>query len=257
MRLDQYLVHANIARSRTLAAKMVEGGHISVNGKPTTKPAQKLREGDRVRVRRSDLTEYVSRAGHKLAGALDAFPEISITGKVCLDAGASTGGFTDVLLRRGARRVAAVDVGHDQLVDEIRHHPSVDVYEGMNVRHMSPDDIGGQVELTVSDLSFISLTKVVQPLAEATAPGGDLLLMVKPQFEVGPAKIGKGGVVTDPLARAEAVQGVKQAAQEVGLIVMGEKESPLPGQDGNLEFFLWCRKPAQSAEGSGRSEHRG
>ena len=138
-------------------------------------------------------------------------------------------------------------VGHVQLVDEIRHHPAVDVYEGMNVRHMSPADIGGQVDLTVSDLSFISLTKVVGPLAEATAPGGDLLLMVKPQFEVGPAKIGKGGVVTDLAARAEAVQLVRQAAQEAGLLVKGEQESPLPGQDGNLEFFLWCQKPVQDA----------
>lgn len=246
MRLDQYMVQAKIARSRTLAAKMVEGGHISVNGRTVTKPAQKLKEGDRVRVRRSELTEYVSRAGHKLAGALDAFPEITVAGKFCLDAGASTGGFTDVLLRRGASRVAAVDVGHDQLVEQIRNHPAVDVYEGMNVRHMSPDDIGGQVALTVSDLSFISLTKVVEPLAQATAAGGDLLLMVKPQFEVGPARIGKGGVVTDPEVRADAVASVRAAAQDAGLLVLGEQESPLPGQDGNVEFFLWCRKPTEN-----------
>lgn len=245
MRLDQYMVQAKIARSRTLAAKMVEGGHISVNGRTVTKPAQKLKQGDRVRVRRSELTEYVSRAGHKLAGALDAFPEITVAGKFCLDAGASTGGFTDVLLRRGASRVAAVDVGHDQLVEQIRNHPAVDVYEGMNVRHMSPEDIGGQVALTVSDLSFISLTKVVEPLARATAAGGDLLLMVKPQFEVGPARIGKGGVVTDPEARADAVASVRAAAQDAGLLVLGEQESPLPGQDGNVEFFLWCRKPGE------------
>ena len=243
MRLDQYMVQAKIARSRTLAAKMVEGGHISVNGRTVTKPAQKLKQGDRVRVRRSELTEYVSRAGHKLAGALDAFPEITVAGKFCLDAGASTGGFTDVLLRRGASRVAAVDVGHDQLVEQIRNHPSVDVYEGMNVRYMRPEDIGGQVALTVSDLSFISLTKVVEPLARATSAGGDLLFMVKPQFEVGPARIGKGGVVTDPEARADAVASVRAAAQDAGLPVLGEQESPLPGQDGNVEFFLWCRKP--------------
>ena len=243
MRLDQYMVQAKIARSRTLAAKMVEGGHISVNGRTVTKPAQKLKQGDRVRVRRSELTEYVSRAGHKLAGALEAFPESTVAGKFCLDAGASTGGFTDVLLRRGASRVAAVDVGHDQLVEQIRNHPSVDVYEGMNVRHMSPEDIGGQVALTVSDLSFISLTKVVEPLARATAAGGDLLLMVKPQFEVGPARIGKGGVVTDPEVRADAVASVRAAVQDAGLLVLGEQESPLPGQDGNVEFFLWCRKP--------------
>lgn len=246
MRLDLYMVQAGIAKSRTLAAKMVAGGYISVNGTVVIKPALKLREGDRVRVCRSELTEYVSRAGHKLAGALDAFPEIVVQGRFCLDAGASTGGFTDVLLRRGAQRVAAVDVGHGQLVDEIRNHPHVDVYEGMNVRHMSPADIGGPVELTLSDLSFISLTKVVEPLAAATAVGGDLLLMVKPQFEVGPSRLGKGGVVTDPAARLEAVANVRAAAQDAGLLVAGQKESPLPGQDGNLEYFLWCQKLDES-----------
>lgn len=246
MRLDQYMVQAGIARSRTLAAKLIETGHISVNGNPTQKASYKVHEGDRVSVHRSDLTAYVSRAGHKLAGALDAFPSITVAGKRCLDAGASTGGFTDVLLRRGASLVAAVDVGHNQLAPEIRNHPDVAVYEGLNVRHITPEDIGGQVDLTVSDLSFISLTKVVGPLAEATAPGGDLLLMVKPQFEVGPSRIGKGGVVTDPIARAEAVAGVRSAAQEAGLEVLGEEKSALPGQDGNVEFFLWCRKPQVS-----------
>lgn len=242
------MVQASIARSRTLAAKMIAAGHISVNGAIVTKAAHKLREGDTVSVTRSDLTEYVSRAGHKLAGALDAFPQISVSGKRCLDAGASTGGFTDVLLRRGAAHVAAVDVGHDQLVPELRVHPAVSVYEGMNVRHMDPADIGGQVELTVSDLSFISLTKVVEPLARATAPGGDLLLMVKPQFEVGPARIGRGGVVTDPEARADAVASVRASAEAAGLEVLGQEESPLPGQDGNLEFFLWCHKPKTQGE---------
>lgn len=245
MRLDQYMVLAGIARSRTLAAKLIEAGHISLNGKTAKKTSHKVREGDKVRVHRSELTEYVSRAGHKLAGALKAFPNITVEGKRCLDAGASTGGFTDVLLRRGASWVAAVDVGHDQLVPEIRNHPAVAVYEGMNVRHMSPEDIGGPVELTVSDLSFISLTKVVGPLAGATAPGGDLLLMVKPQFEVGTARIGKGGIVTDPAARAEAVARVRASAEAVGLEILGEETSPLPGQDGNVEFFLWCRKPLE------------
>lgn len=245
MRLDHYMVQASIARSRTLAAKMIDAGHISVNGTTVTKAAHKLREGDTVSVTRSDLTEYVSRAGHKLAGALNVFPQITVEGKRCLDAGASTGGFTDVLLRRGAAHVAAVDVGHDQLVPELRAHPAVSVYEGMNVRHMDPADIGGQVELTVSDLSFISLTKVVEPLAAVTAPGGDLLLMVKPQFEVGPARIGKGGVVTDPEARADAVSAVRASAEATGLTVLGQEESLLPGQDGNVEFFLWCRKPVE------------
>ncbi|MDO4898916.1 MAG: TlyA family RNA methyltransferase [Rothia sp. (in: high G+C Gram-positive bacteria)] len=243
MRLDHYMVQAGIARSRTLAIKMIDTQLVRVNGRPATKAGQKLREGDKVSVTRSELTEYVSRAGHKLAGALDAFTEISVEGKRCLDAGASTGGFTDVLLRRGATLVAAVDVGHSQLVPELRKHRRVDVYEGLNVRHLKPEDIGGQVDLTVSDLSFISLTKVIEPLAAATVAGGDLVLMVKPQFEVGSARIGKGGVVTDPQARAEAVASLRNCAEENGLIVCGEKESRLPGADGNIEYFIWCHKP--------------
>lgn len=243
MRLDQYMVQAGITRSRTLAAKMIEAGHISVNGRSVQKAAHRVREGDCVSVRRSKLTEYVSRAGHKLAGALDAFPTISVAGKRCLDAGASTGGFTDVLLHRGASWVAAVDVGHGQLVPEIRHHPAVAVYEGMNVRYLRPQDIGGQVQLTVADLSFISLTKVIEPLTQVTVPGGDLLLMVKPQFEVGPDRIDRKGVVTDPRAQSEAVARVRLAAQDLGIHIRGEARSPLPGQEGNVEFFLWCQKP--------------
>lgn len=174
MRLDHYMVQAGIARSRTLAIKMIDADLVNVNGQPATKAGQKVREGDTVSITRSELTEYVSRAGHKLAGALDTFTGITVEGKRCLDAGASTGGFTDVLLRRGATLVAAVDVGHSQLVPELREHPKVDVYEGMNVRHMDSEDIGGQVDLTVTDLSFISLTKVLEPLAEVTRAGGDL-----------------------------------------------------------------------------------
>lgn len=243
MRLDLYLVQAQIAPSRTLAAKLIEGGYVSLNGQKVGKPAHKVKEGDQVRVYQNNLTEYVSRAGHKLAGALDAFPQIQVQGRHCLDAGASTGGFTDVLLRRGARQVAAVDVGHDQLVESIRQNPAVLVYEGMNVRYLKPEQIGGQVQLTVSDLSFISLTKVLEPLAEATEAGGDLLVMVKPQFELGPALLGKGGVVTDPQLRAQALEKVKAKARELGLIIAGEAQSPLPGQDGNQETFLWLRRP--------------
>ena len=193
-------------------------------------------------MRPSELTEYVSRAGHKLAGALDAFPDIQVEGKRCLDAGASTGGFTDVLLRRGASHVAAVDVGHGQLVDSLRHSERVSVYEGLNVRYLKPEDICGEVELTVSDLSFISLTLVMEALARATVSGGDLVLMVKPQFEVGQHRIGRGGVVQDESARREAVQKVHASAEEHGLSVIDTVPSPLPGQDGNVEYFLWCRR---------------
>ena len=195
MRLDKYLVEAGFVSSRTLAAKLIAAGDVQVNGKVARKASMLVGPEDTLYVRQSELTEYVSRAGHKLAGALDAFPEIEVEGKRCLDAGASTGGFTDVLLRRGAAHVAAVDVGHGQLVDTLREEPRVGVYEGLNVRYMKPEDIGGQVELTVSDLSFISLTLVMEALANATETGGDLVLMVKPQFEVGKHRIGRGGVV--------------------------------------------------------------
>lgn len=182
MRLDKYLVEAGFVSSRTLAAKLIAAGDVQVNGKAARKASMIVGPEDTLYVRQSELTEYVSRAGHKLAGALDAFPDIEVEGKRCLDAGASTGGFTDVLLRRGAAHVAAVDVGHGQLVDALREEPRVGVYEGLNVRYMKPEDIGGQVELTVSDLSFISLTLVMEALANATETGGDLVLMVKPQF---------------------------------------------------------------------------
>lgn len=246
MRLDLYLVKAKILPSRTLAAKMIAAGYVKVNGQVTTKAASKLAQGDTVSLIRNDLNLYASRAGHKLAGALQAFPQIQVEGKDCLDAGASTGGFTDLLLQAGAARVAAVDVGHDQLIDRLRQDPRVEVYEGMNVRYMQPQDIGGPKDLTVSDLSFISLTKVMEALAAATRPGGDLLLMVKPQFEVGPAKIGKGGVVTDPQARAQALESVQASALQAGLIVAGSAPSPLHGQDGNQEYFLWCQQPSPS-----------
>ena len=160
MRLDKYLVEAGFVSSRTLAAKLIAARDVQVNGKVARKASMLVGPEDTLYVRQSELTEYVSRAGHKLAGALDAFPDIEVEGKRCLDAGASTGGFTDVLLRRGAAHVAAVDVGHGQLVDALREEPRVGVYEGLNVRYMKPEDIGGQVELTVSDLSFISLTLV-------------------------------------------------------------------------------------------------
>ena len=159
-RLDKYLVEAGFVSSRTLAAKLIAAGDVQVNGKAARK-ASRLSGTGGYPLRASERTdqEFVSRAGHKLAGALDAFPDIEVEGKRCLDAGASTGGFTDVLLRRGARHVAAVDVGHGQLVDALREDiPEFGVYEGLNVRYLKPEDIGGQVELTVSDLSFISLT---------------------------------------------------------------------------------------------------
>ena len=243
-RLDQELVTRGLARSRTHAAKLIAAGRVQRDGVPAAKAPAPVSAAERIDVLDDGVPDYVSRAGHKLAGALDAFPAVRPAGLRCLDAGASTGGFTDVLLRRGAAHVAAVDVGHGQLVDVLRADPRVSVYEGMNVRYLDPADIGGTVDLTVADLSFISLSMVILPLAQATRAGGSLLLMVKPQFEVGRERLDRTGVVSDPAQHRLAVARVVRAALEYGLDVAGIAPSPLPGQNGNVEFFMWIRVPA-------------
>ena len=242
-RLDQELVTRGLARSRTHAAKLIAAGRVSRAGTVLGKASASVTGEDALSVLDDGVPDYVSRAGHKLAGALEAFPQVQPAGLRCLDAGASTGGFTDVLLRRGAERVVAVDVGHDQLVEVLRQDPRVDVHEGMNVRYLKPEDIGGPVDLTVADLSFISLTMVVASLAKATRPGGSLLLMVKPQFEVGREKLEKAGVVLDPQKHRMAVARVVESALMENLRVAGLAPSPLPGQNGNVEFFLWLQVP--------------
>lgn len=242
-RLDQELVTRGLARSRTHAAKLIAAGRVSRAGAVLGKASASVSDEDSLTVLDDGVPDYVSRAGHKLAGALDAFPQVQPAGLRCLDAGASTGGFTDVLLRRGAERVVAVDVGHDQLVEVLRRDPRVDVHEGMNVRYLDPADIGGPVDLTVADLSFISLTMVVSALAGATRPGGNLLLMVKPQFEVGREKLEKAGVVLDPQKHRMAVARVVESALTANLRIAGLAPSPLPGQNGNVEFFLWLQVP--------------
>lgn len=246
-RLDQELVSRGLARSRTHAAKLIAAGRVCRAGAVLGKASASVTGEDALSVLDDGVPDYVSRAGHKLAGALDAFPEVQPAGLRCLDAGASTGGFTDVLLRRGAARVVAVDVGHDQLVEVLRQDPRVDVHEGLNVRYLAPEDIGGPVDLTVADLSFISLTMVVAPLAKATRPGGSLLLMVKPQFEVGREKLEKAGVVLDPQKHRMAVARVVESALTENLRIAGLAPSPLPGQNGNVEFFLWLQVPQPGA----------
>lgn len=242
VRLDQALVARGLARSRTHAATLIADGKVSSDGKVLAKASLQVAEDTDLAVEHDEQDTYASRAGHKLAGALDAFPEVSPQGKRCLDAGASTGGFTDVLLRRGAAHVVAVDVGHGQLVPHLRGDPRVAVHEGMNVRYMAPEDIGGTAALTVADLSFISLTLVVQPLAACTEPGGDLVLMVKPQFEIGKDRLGRTGVVSSERERRLAVEKVAKAALDAGLDLRGLAVSPLPGQDGNVEYFLWIKR---------------
>ena len=246
-RLDRALVTRGLARSRTLAARWIGDGRVSVDGQRTTKASLPVAATSEVEVEAAEGPEYVSRAGHKLAGALEAFPDVVVEGLRCLDAGASTGGFTDVLLRGGAREVVAVDVGHHQLVPQLRADPRVRVHEGLNLRYMAPEDIGGPAELTVCDVSFISLTLVIRPLAAATLPGGNLLLMVKPQFEVGVERLGRDGVVGSEQQRLEAVENVAAAGVAAGLIELGRTRSPLPGQDGNHEFFLHLQRPGPAS----------
>jgi 23S rRNA (cytidine1920-2'-O)/16S rRNA (cytidine1409-2'-O)-methyltransferase len=250
-RLDAELVRRRLARSREQAATLVEAGRVQVHGTVARKVAAMIDPADPVVVTGADpATEYVSRGGHKLAGALAAFGPAGLTvrGRRCLDAGASTGGFTDVLLRAGAAQVVAVDVGYGQLAWPIRTDERVVVQERTNVRTLTPDAIGGPVDLTVADLSFISLRLVLPALAGCTAPGGDLALMVKPQFEVGRERVGTGGVVRDPRLRAEAVLDVAAAAAGLGLGVAGVTASPLPGPSGNVEFFVWFRRDAPPAD---------
>ncbi|MDX6202984.1 MAG: rRNA (cytidine1920-2-O)/16S rRNA (cytidine1409-2-O)-methyltransferase [Frankiales bacterium] len=238
-----------MARSRDHAVELVDAGRVTVGGQRATKPATQVDGADALHVQpTAEGDDYVSRGAHKLIGALDAFAPagLTVSGRRCLDAGASTGGFTDVLLRRGARQVVAVDVGYGQLAWRLRQDERVVVQERTNVRNLAPADIGGQVELVVADLSFISLRMVLPALAACSQhlPPGDLVLMVKPQFEVGREQLGAGGVVRDPGLRAASVRSVATAAAEHQLGVAGVTASPLPGPSGNVEYFLWLRRDA-------------
>lgn len=246
-RLDVELVRRGLARSREHAAALVADRRVSVQGQVASKPATQVDLGAALLVREVDSDPgYVSRGGHKLAGALAAFGThgLDVTGRRCLDAGASTGGFTDVLLRAGAREVVAVDVGYGQLAWSLQTDSRVQVHDRTNVRDLRPDDVGGGVEVVVGDLSFISLTVVLPALARCAVPGADLVLMVKPQFEVGRSRLGSGGVVREPALRAAAVRDVVDAAAASRLDLHGVTASPLPGPAGNVEYFVWLRPAA-------------
>ena len=252
-RLDSELVRRGLARSREQAAEFIATGRVVLAGVTATKPASAVTPDTPLLVRppADGGVDYVSRGGHKLAGALARFtlaPEpLRIAGAECLDAGASTGGFTDVLLRAGATRVVAVDVGYGQLAWSLRRDERVDVRERTNVRSLTPDDIGGPVAITVADLSFIGLRTVLPSLVACTRTDGNLVVLVKPQFEVGRERLGPGGVVRDPDLRAEAVLRVASAAQQHGLRARGVVASSLPGPQGNVEYLLWLAGPGAPA----------
>jgi 23S rRNA (cytidine1920-2'-O)/16S rRNA (cytidine1409-2'-O)-methyltransferase len=241
-RLDAELVRRGLARSREHASELIADGRVTIRGTVAAKPATGVETDAPVVVRDlDDDPDWASRGAHKLLGALDKFP-ISTEGRRCLDAGASTGGFTDVLLRRGASHVVAADVGRGLLVWRLRTDDRVTVLDKTNVRALTQEQIGGPVDLVVADLSFISLRLVLPALLSCTTEGADLLPMVKPQFEVGKDRLGSGGVVRDPELRADAVRSVLREAGELGLRPHGVVASPLPGPAGNVEYFLWLRR---------------
>jgi 23S rRNA (cytidine1920-2'-O)/16S rRNA (cytidine1409-2'-O)-methyltransferase len=248
-RLDAELVRRGLARSREQAVELIAAGRVTVGGQAGAKPATQVETSAAIVVAGTadGGSEYASRGGHKLAGALAEFGAqgLVVQGRRCLDAGASTGGFTDVLLRAGARQVVAVDVGYGQLAWRLQTDPRVMVVDRTNVRDLTLEQIGGTAaELIVGDLSFISLTLVLPALARCAAPDADLALMVKPQFEVGRERLGSGGVVRDTALHAQAVHTVADAAWRLGLGVLGVTASPLPGPSGNLEYFVWLRAGA-------------
>jgi 23S rRNA (cytidine1920-2'-O)/16S rRNA (cytidine1409-2'-O)-methyltransferase len=245
LRLDAELVRRGLARSREHASELIAQRRVTVSGAVATKPATGVTTDVAIVLAADpDRPEYVSRGGHKLAGALAAFEPagLVVEGRRCLDAGASTGGFTDVLLRHGAAQVVAVDVGYGQLAWKLQSDERVLVRDRVNVRELTTEITDGPVDVVVGDLSFISLELVLDALLGVTAPDGDLALMVKPQFEVGKDRVGKGGVVRDPALRAEAVVGVANAAASRGWGAHMVATSPLPGPSGNVEFFLWLRR---------------
>jgi 23S rRNA (cytidine1920-2'-O)/16S rRNA (cytidine1409-2'-O)-methyltransferase len=245
-RIDTELVRRGLARSRAHAGDLIRSGRVDVDGGPAAKPAQPVPDDASIEVAGVPEDRDVGRGAAKLRAAL---AELGADGggpqvrrRRCLDVGASTGGFTQVLLAAGAASVVALDVGHGQLAAAVADDPRVTERSGVNIRQVGPDDLGGRFELLVADLSFISLTLVMPRLADLVKPGGDLVLLVKPQFEVGRDRLGKTGVVRSAQQRDEAVDAVRTAAESAGLTVEAVVSSRVPGGTGNVEFFLWARR---------------
>lgn len=251
MRLDQLLVQRGLFPSREKAKRAVMAGLVEVDGRRVDKPGTPVGESAELAVE-GPKEPFVSRAGRKLAGALEHF-DVDPEGAVCLDVGASTGGFTDCLLQRGAERVYAVDVGYGQLDYNLRRDPRVVVMERVNARHLQGDDLPERCGLAVVDVSFISLTKVVPALLPHVEPGGLLLTLVKPQFEAGRGAVGKGGILRDEELRRRVVRDTAAALADLGLDLVGTVDSEVAGSGGNREAFALLRKPA-AAQGEA---HRG
>ncbi len=240
VRLDRLLVDLGLAPSRERAQRLILAGEVLVGDRPATKPGALVAADAALRLRRP-ASDYVSRGGEKLAGALDAFG-LEVAGQVALDVGASTGGFTDCLLRRGVRRVFALDVGYGQLAWALRQDARVTVLERTNARRLEASMLPEAPDLATVDVSFISLAIVLPAVAAVLRPAATVIALVKPQFEAGRGQVGKGGVVREPAVRAAAVARVRAAAQALGLTARGEADSVLPGPKGNREVFLWLAR---------------
>lgn len=252
-RLDVELVRRGLAASRTAARQLIADGAVQVASLAVPKPASQVRRDEPIEVISGSTSRFASRGGIKLTGALDDLA-VTVEGLACLDAGAAHGGFSDVLLRRGAAHVVAVDVAYGQFDWHLRHDPRVTLLERTNVRHLALGDLGEapRPALAVADLSFISLTKVLPALATVLQPDATLLPMVKPQFEVGRRAVGRGGVVRDPAGWANAMETVTETAAMLGFALIDAAPSRAPGPAGNVEFFLLLSRPADARRAAGR-----
>ena len=238
-RIDKLLVDRGLAESRTKAQALIMSGVVLVNEQRVDKPSQQFDPNSVVRVKGGDdpTSRYVGRGGLKLEAALREF-QIDVDGLVCLDVGASTGGFTDCLLQHDAKKVVAIDVGHNQIDWRLRNDPRVEIREGVNARYLQPEDFSQEFDLAVIDVSFISVTKVLPAVVPLIGERGSIVTLVKPQFEVGRGEVGGGGIVRDPEKRLRAVEEVKTAAVSLGLKVVNTIESPIQGAEGNIEFLV-------------------
>ncbi len=242
-RIDKLLVQLGLAESRTKAQAMVMAGIVLVNEQRIAKPSDAIPADAEIRIKGRDDpgSRYVGRGGVKLEAALSQF-QIDVSDLTCLDVGASTGGFTDCLLQHGARHVISIDVGHNQIDWRLRTDPRVAVREGINARYLKPDDFETQFDLVVMDVSFISATKILAAIVPLLKKAGRLVLLIKPQFEVGRGEVGKGGIVRDPEKHARVIEEVNRTAKELGLVGRNVIESPLRGADGNVEFLALYEK---------------
>lgn len=245
-RLDKLVVDRGLAPTRSRAQALIMAGQVVVNDQRVDKPGARVALDATLRIK-GEVNPYASRGGLKLAGAFEEFSQegqgVPIEGRVAMDVGASTGGFTDCLLQAGANKVYAVDVGYGQLAWKLSRDPRVVVLDRTNIRALTPEQVPDPIELSVADCSFISLTKVLPCLPPFLAPGADVVALIKPQFEVGAARIGKGGIVRDAGAREDAIRMVCDAATEIGFEVKRWCESPIQGQKGNHEFLVWLHWP--------------